>query len=88
MRTAERLGVPCALCAVVLFGAWCVIQWFGDEIAKPLVHAHVEFLRAQTTVNERNAASIEKIADVEAQQSQVLEEVHEHVVRRQTHYPP
>lgn len=88
VRTAERLGIPCAMLAAVLFGLWCTLQWFGEEIAKPLVKTHLEFVLKQTEINERNTDALEKISDVEQSQNELIEELHDQLVRRPGDRPP
>lgn len=55
-----KLGLPTLLLLLLCFGLWKSARWIGEQVLRPVVAAHLEFLRTmkaalgrQTTILER-----------------------------------
>lgn len=67
-EAAQTVGVPFVLMLLLYFtGRWCL-----HHLAKPLVATHNKFVIAQEKVSERNAISLESLAECQSIQSEAL----------------
>lgn len=68
LRLAERLGVPVAVLAVVL---WCCREAaisLSQTVLQPIVQSHVEFL-------DTTRETLKEIGHTQAQQAETLQEI-------------
>jgi hypothetical protein len=44
VQVAQTFGLPVVLLLLLLLALWRVLRWTGDNVVKPLVAKHLEFM--------------------------------------------
>lgn len=62
VKICERLGIPVAVLAVVLWGGWVILGKASEKAEKylgPAIEAHIKNVNSQTETNAKIAKSME-----------------------------
>lgn len=77
VRLIDRLGIATAIICFIAWGSVRVCQWVGPHVVTPVVEAHVDFLKTTAKTGKDTVLAIDKIHDVEADQTKILSSVNE-----------
>lgn len=74
---AERLGVPVALLALMIFFGYKAFKWAAAKVFEPWVKSNLDLIAAikenntkNTEANEKNSAALVKLADAEEKKAE------------------
>jgi len=77
---AERFGVLAVVCAAMALAFFYLARWvgrktdwLGDEVIKPIVTRHMQFLDKTESVNNHIVQAVDKICDNLEQHNKTLE---------------
>ena len=83
---AERFGILAVVAvalagAIVLFARWGTkkLDWFGENIAKPMVGRHIQFLDETSQTNQQVATAVGRICESLEHQGKKLDVIAEAV---------
>lgn len=76
-RFLERIGAPAATLLLILWMIWQAGKTAHETIAVPVITSHLQYLRASEANQERQAATLEVLAEGRIEQTQILRDISE-----------
>lgn len=73
----DRIGIAAGVLLLILWMIWRAGAVAHETIAMPVINSHLQYLRASEETQERQAATLELMAESRAEQTQILREISE-----------
>lgn len=64
LKVAERVGVPTALCIALCLAIWFSMKWTAEEVVKPVITSHIEYLKAEKEDRKEMKTALIKQTDL------------------------
>ena len=74
-RFMNQVGIPAGVLLMILWMIWSAGATLHKTVALPVVSSHLEYLSASKTTQQRQAATLELMAESREEQTQILREI-------------